>query len=50
MGIQQDKEDIDDQNACLKTRKIFMQEVERLSNKDIITLSRFHLMDPKAIP
>jgi predicted house-cleaning noncanonical NTP pyrophosphatase (MazG superfamily) len=52
MEIQQDKEDIEDYKAYLKAWKRFMQvqEVERLSNEDIMTLSKFHFMDPKAIP
>ena len=51
MEIQQDKEDIEDYKAYLKAWKRFMQvqEVERLSNEDIMTLSKFHFMDPKAI-
>ena len=27
-----------------------VQEVERLSNEDIMTLSKFHFMEPEAIP
>ncbi len=39
MEIQQDQEDISDYKAYLKAWKRFMQvqEVERLSNKDIMT-------------
>jgi len=52
MEIQQDKEDIVDYKAYLIAWKRFMrvQEVERLSNEDIITLSKYHFMEPEAIP
>jgi predicted house-cleaning noncanonical NTP pyrophosphatase (MazG superfamily) len=52
MEIQQDKEDIVDYKAYLIAWKRFMrvQEVERLSNEDIITLTKYHFMEPEAIP
>jgi hypothetical protein len=31
-------------------RFIQVRQVERLSNEDILTLSKFYCMDPKAIP
>ncbi len=52
MEIQQDKEDIEGYKAYLIAWKRFMrvQEVERLSNEDIMTLSKYHFMEPNAIP
>ena len=52
MEIQQDKEDIEDYKIYLKAWKRFVQvqEVERLSDEEIMVLSKFHFMDPKYIP
>ncbi len=52
MDIQQDREDTEDYKAHLTAWKRFMsvQEVERLSNEDIMTLSKYHFMEPNAIP
>jgi hypothetical protein len=51
MEIHQDIED-EDYKAYLIAWKRFIrvQEVERLSNEDIMTLSKYHIMEPNAIP